>query len=353
MRIHRQADPFKNVKTSGPNLITQMDQLSRLLIGYRGIKTLLVACELDLFRCLGETDGSLPALAKRTGIKSHRLGVILDGLASLGLIRKSARRYRNTVFSRRWLHPESPSSLANTFRYQELLSPAYARLTETVRKGRPKQNLTDLLSQRPDFVGPYIGGMADISKGPAKELARALDLSRARDFLDVGGGPGVYSLTFLSRAPALNCVIMDLPETLRHTRRYVDASPHQRRVALRAGDYHAASFGEDCFDLVLMSHITHDEGPEQNKRLIRKAFSALRSGGQIVIHDFMTAPDRIRPVFSALFSVHMMTFTRWGRTYSVSDYKAWLENAGFLVRRAVAISPKAASATMALIASKG
>lgn len=324
----------------------------RLLAGYRGAKAVFVAVELDVFRALALTDGGVSAVARRVKASRRGVEILLDALAALGFIVKSRGRYRLTAFSRAWLHPDGERSLTNNLRYQELLSPAYAGMTETIRAGRPRQGLPRLLSRRPDFVRDYIRGMADISRRPAAELARALDLSKCSKMLDVGGGPGTFSLACLARAPRLRGTILDLPETLRIARGLIRRTPYARRVELRAGDYHRAAFGRADFDLALLSHVTHDEGVEQNRALLRKACAALKKGGQVVVHDFMTTKDRTGPLFPALFSLHLLSYTDHGRTYSEAEYRDWLAAAGFKAIRRVDICPGASNATAALIAYK-
>ena len=55
----------------------------------------------------------------------------------------------------------------------------------------------------------------------------------------------------------------------------------------------------------------------------------MRNGGQIIIHDFMLNSNLTHPRFAALFSVHMLVYTKKGRVYSVKEYADWLTEAGF------------------------
>ena len=329
-----------------------LETIARLIEGYRGAKAVFVAAELDIFGALGRTDGSAEAVARRVKASRHGVEILLDALCALGCIAKSRGRYRLTPFARTWLHPAGERSLASNMRYQELLSPAYAGMTETIRAGRPRRGLRRLLSGRPDFVREYIRGMADISRRPAAELARALDLSKCSKMLDVGGGPGTFSVACLARQPRLRATILDLPETLRIARRLIRGTRYARRVELRAGDYHRAPFGKEEFDLVLLSQVTHDEGSAQNRALLRKASAALKKGGQLIVHDFMTTRDRTGPLFPALFSLHLLAYTDLGRTYSEAEYREWIASAGFKAARRVDICPEAANATAALVARK-
>lgn len=338
--------------TSANDFRPFLDQLGQLVVGYRGAKALFVAAELDLFSLLDETDGSFAAVARRAAASPRHIMVLLDALAAIGFIRKADGRYSNTDFSRVFLHPSGAHSLANNLRYQEFLSGAYAGLAETARRGKPKEGLGELLSHRPEFVRDYIRGMVDIARGPAQELAESLDLSQAKSMLDVGGGPGIFTLALLKKNKGMKGTILDLPETLVYTRKYIVDSPVAERVSLLAGDYHKAFFGRDEHDLVLLSHVTHDEGESANIELLRKAFISLRSGGRVVIHDFMTNEDGISPAFGALFSVHLMSYTNSGRTYSSVEYHKWLTGAGFASIQQIQICPDQPNGTVAMVAFK-
>ncbi|MGQ0644585.1 MAG: methyltransferase [Elusimicrobiota bacterium] len=329
-----------------------MDKIAGLIMGYRAAKALYLAVEVGLFDALDAAKGNPAAVARRVGVSLRGTSILLEILEALGFLTKKGKRYMHTPVSRRRLCIGGPESAANNLRYQEFLSQAYADLLTTVRRGRPRQDLTSLLSRRPAFVRDYIRGMADISRRPARELAAWLDLSLVENMLDMGGGPGVYSLACIEKKPELKATILDLPETLRHTRKFVKAERRGGHVFFKAGDYHKTPLEPKSYDLILMSHITHDEGPKENAMLIKRAYAALRPGGQVVIHDFMLESGQREPLFAALFSIHLLSYTRSGRTYAESDYREWLAAAGFARPIKRFIAAQSPTPTVALAARK-
>ncbi len=67
-----------------------------------------------------------------------------------------------------------------------------------------------------------------------------------------------------------------------------------------------------------------------NLRLLEKARRALRPDGRIAIHDFVVDDERgDSPLFSALFSVNLLVYTRGGQTYSRREYEDMLTKSGF------------------------
>ncbi|MBI5881773.1 MAG: methyltransferase domain-containing protein [Elusimicrobia bacterium] len=324
----------------------------RLVESGRAARVLTTACGLGVFDALAR--GPLPAVAvaERLGTDARAPGILLDALAGLGFARKRGGRYANSRVSGSFLRSGSPGGVLSNLRYQELLAPAWARLPEIVRTGVPPRSLRRLLAQDPEFSRDYILGMAEIARRPARELAGSLPLSGARDALDVGGGPGAFARALAEQQPGLRVTLLDLPPVLKLARRLLSGCASRRRIELKAGDYHKTPFGHEAFDLVLMSHITHDEGEAGNRRLVTRAFDALRPGGRLVIHDFMLSRDRTRPLYGALFSVHMLVYTRQGRAYGLDEYRRWMREAGFGSIRSFPVCAGLANATRAVVGSR-
>ena len=63
--------------------------------------------------------------------------------------------------------------------------------------------------------------------------------------------------------------------------------------------------------------------------LFSKAFDALNPGGQIVIQDHIMSEDRTTPLAGALFSLNMLVGTRAGDTFTESEIRKWMTDAGF------------------------
>jgi len=328
------------------------DRIGQILLGYRAAKTLFMAAELDLFRLLDHTNDTAERLARKSRASVRAVEILLDALCALGFLQKTKDKYRHTNFSREVLHPDGPRSLAHNLLYQEDLSSSYADLTFTVRNGRPRRNLLDLMRRDPRFVQSYIRGMSEIARRPAQELARSLDLTNVHKMLDVGGGPGSFSAACLERNPGLSATLLDLKETLNVAREFIKNFPHRARLTLKAGNYLKTPLGENTYDLILFSHVTHNESSQDNKNLLRKAYKALRPKGRVVIHDFMVQNHRTAPLFSALFSVHLLTYTESGRAFSEEEYRSWLKETGFRLQQRLVLCPNAPNSSVALVASK-
>lgn len=300
-----------------------------LIMGYRKAKLVSTAAWHDLFTPL-ERPLTSKGLARLRRLDPRAAEIALDGLAAIGLVRKEGGRYRNSPTASRRLVRGRQGYFGSNLKYQELIWDAWGDLRSILRSGRPRRSLSSLLAGSPSFSREYIEAMDDLARGVAAEVSAGVPGLRSGRMLDVGAGPGAYARALMSERPGLCADLLDLPSTLKVTRRVLARFPEfSGRLRLLPGDYRSASFGRNRYDLVLMSHITHDEPPAVNRRLVAKALRALKPGGLLAVHDFVVDETRARPEFGALFSVHMLTYTQGGRTYTASEYQGWMRKAGF------------------------
>jgi len=322
-----------------------------IVTGYRTAKILLVAVYHDLFTLIDGGTNSVGEICQRARLNPRATEILLEALVPLGFLEKTGARYHNSAESERFLVHGKPEYLGNNLKYQEMLWEAWGELREILQYGQTQRPLETLLSDNPGFSQEYILGMHNISQGPARELAEIVPLERAQKMLDVGAGPGTFSLEFLKRYPTMNAYLLDLPGTIEVAESILAHHPESSRVRFITGNYLYTDFGYKRFDLALLSHVTHNESEENNRFLIWKTYRALRPGGFMVVHDFMHN-DAGATKFNGIFSVHMLVYTRHGRVYSVQEYEKWLRHVGFKNIRKVPIAKNAPNPTMAILAQR-
>jgi len=95
------------------------------------------------------------------------------------------------------------------------------------------------------------------------------------------------------------------------------------------GDFHDTDLGTAAHDVVVYSHIAHQEGSVGNIAMFTRIRAALKPGGTLVIGDYVVADDRSGPPFPLIFAAEMLVKSQQGGTWRRSDYRDWLVEAGF------------------------
>ena len=202
-------------------------------------------------------------------------------------------------------------------------------LRETIETGKAV-SLNDL-PEEVDLhdLRDFITAMHNIASVKADELCSKIDIKGARRLLDLAGGPGTYAIACAKANPQLHAVVFDLGHTIILTQEFIKAAGMEDRVTTQAGNCLEDSFGKSVYDVILVSNLLHIYNPANNTKILKKCRNALKDEGQVIIHEFVLDETRTRPQFAALFSLNMLIGTQEGSSYSESEYRAWLEDAGF------------------------
>jgi ubiquinone/menaquinone biosynthesis C-methylase UbiE len=334
------------------NSTDNFQQILQMIMNYRAAKVLFVAAYYDIFSIIKRGKNTVRRVCLALKTVSRPTQILLDTLVCMGFLQKNGDSYNNTSLSENILVKGSPNYIGNNLTYQELLCEAWCDLRNVLKKGKTSRPLEYWLFQHKTFFKEYILAMHNIAEKPAREIAGLLSIKHAKTLLDIGAGPGTYALAFLNKNKSLKAVLIDLPSSIKVARNILSNHPAMPRIEFKNGNYNQISFGTRCFDIILMSHITHNEDAKVNLRLLKKAFSALRPGGLLVLHDFMLDRNKTNPLFDALFSVHMVVSTKMGQTYSIDEYSSWIQEAGFVDLRKYKICKESLNASQVLIATR-
>jgi 16S rRNA G1207 methylase RsmC len=166
--------------------------------------------------------------------------------------------------------------------------------------------------------------VAEVAAGVLR-LAGAGEVS----ILDIGGGSGVYSATWLKINPAARSTQLDWAPINAIARRLLAERGVADRFTCIDGDLHSTDLGTAAHDIVVYSNIAHQEGPEDNLAIFAKIRGALKAGGTLVISDYIVEDDRSGPPYPLMFTAEMLVKSKHGATWRRADYQAWLAKAGF------------------------
>jgi ubiquinone/menaquinone biosynthesis C-methylase UbiE len=170
-----------------------------------------------------------------------------------------------------------------------------------------------------------------MSYPPAQKLGDHLKLEKAKNevrVLDLAAGSGIWGIALAERSPRVRVTAVDWAGMIPTTKRITQKFGVGDRFNYVEGDILEANFGSD-YDIATLGHILHSEGEDRSGRLLAKTFRALKSGGTIVIAEWLVNDDRTKPLPSLMFAVQMLVNTEKGDTFSFNEIKSWLEEAGF------------------------
>ncbi len=303
------------------------EEILELVRSYQGAAVLAAAADLDLFDPLAARPRTALELSRELRCNGRGLTVLLNALAALRLLRKSAETYSLSPGMASVLTANGRHTMLAMVQHQANCLRRWAELARVVKTGRPARVKPSVRGAAGDKAS-FIGAMHNVSAPFAGEVIRAVRPLRFKRLLDLGGGSGTWTIQFLHACPSAHAIIFDLAEVIPMAMRRLSTAGLSRRVNFVAGDFLKDPLPKGV-DLVWVSAIVHQNSREQNRHLFHQTFQALRPGGRIAIRDILMDEGRTRPVAGALFAVNMLVATEGGGTFTFGELSEDLETAGF------------------------
>jgi hypothetical protein len=281
--------------------------------------------KLDVFTIIGKDHLIGEDVAEKLNGDKRGVKTLLNALSAMDFLVKKEDTYANTPLSYTFLSKDSSRYIGHIVKHHHNLIDSWSRLDVAVQSGRSVRHRATHRDkeQRENFLM----GMFNLAMNLAPVLAPKVNLSGRRHLLDLGGGPGTYAIHFCMSNLRLKATVYDLPTTRPFAERTIAKFNLQDRIDFKPVDYLEDEI-EGIYDVTWLSHILHGEGPEDCRKIIGKAVSALEPGGMILIHDFILNNSMDGPLFPALFSLNMLLGTPSGRSYSEKQIKDMLSDAG-------------------------
>ena len=317
-----------------------IQEIVDLASAYYGSAVLFAAIDNDVFARVeaGEFASATEAALPR-GVR-----LLLDACVAEGLLEKNDGVYSNTAAGRMALVPGGPADLTKAIRYNRDVYPAWGRLADFARTGKPVERPEIHLGEDPVRTKAFAASMFGRAMGIGRSVVPMVDLEASVEggeirLLDLAGGPAAYAILLCQENPSLKCVTVDLKAISAEAAGYVERFGLRDRIECRAGDYHADTYEKGAYDAVTIFGALHQESPAQIVDILRRAHDALKPGGRLFVLDMMTDATRTAPKFSALFAVNMALTTENGWVFSDEELKGWMREAGFRPGETRAVPP--------------
>jgi hypothetical protein len=303
--------------------------------GFQAATVILAANRVGIFRALCAGPMACEDLAKYVELDRRAVAAVTDALVCLGALEREGEHLRLPDALRPSLDPASPTAWARALDHQWYVLQRWAKLDTVLETGEP-------IPRQPEDeerLRAFILGMADMARRSAGTLWSAVDLSGFAHLVDVGGGPGELALAALERFPGLSATVFDLPAVLPIAREYAAMRNVGDRIAFKAGD--ALKDRIPACDVALVSSLVHSYGPDGVGKIARHVAAGVRSGGMVVIREFMWDNEaHSGPLSAALFAVNMLSGTPEGRCWTAVELERIFGEAGFASWRSTRLDPR-------------
>ena len=208
----------------------------------------------DLLQISGKTSA---AVARALSSDRRATELLLDSLAAIGLLKKTGARYENRLVASKYLVSGKPGYQGDILRHYHTLWENWSGLDATLQTGMPCKKAHDHEA--------FILGMHNLATQKLKKVLPAINLSGINSLIDIGGGPGTYSIAFAKKK--IKVTLMDLPDTLKIAEKVISKSGMQKNIRLLPGDFTKDEIGNN-YDMVFISHIFHAYSAEACNSLL-------------------------------------------------------------------------------------
>jgi precorrin-6B methylase 2 len=291
--------------------------------------TLFALFEAGVFKVLSSGPKTLEEIHHQIGGDEETLRAACDAAVALKVLSRRDGRYTASESLLDALGREhSPSYLGEWVAFLHALASPLLQMGDAIRTGGTPGALFE------DMTGDNIparrmtAAMDAYARSRGIEIASRLDFSKTRRLLDLGCGPGTYSIAILERNPHIQATLLDLPGPIAEARRLAASRNMADRLEFVAID--ARDYTPDIpFDTILVSNTLHMIGPVGSLELLKRCHDMLTPGGRLIVQAQYLNDDRTSPRWPTLLNLIQRVATPHGRNHAIGETKEWMEEAGF------------------------
>lgn len=310
------------------------DVLDEIAFGLYKAAVVKAAIEVEIFTRIAEGHRTVPALARIGGLTERGARVLLDALCFLGLITKQQNEYNLSPTAESFLVKGKPPYFGDAM-LGDFTWDARGQLSKILRTGKPITPTAFSDALEPMWASVNAPHLVDWERQleSANELWDKIgipaDQMKKLRLLDIGGGPGLFSLALLKKHSSNRVTMIDRPMVISYAKQIAEAMGVESQVTLVAQDPLNHEAKAQSFDLVVFNNVTQYLSTEQNLGLFRKSYEALVEGGRLILHAPVADEDRKGPGEVPLMGVEMLFFSAEGDIYTYAEYRSMLETAGY------------------------
>ena len=315
------------------------------MAGFAYSQVLAACVRLDLFDRLAEGPQTLDRLAARLELTPDAADRLLAAAVALRLVeRRSGGRFGLGVLGAPLV---GNAGIAAMVEHHALLYADLADPVALLRGAAPPSRLArywpyagaaDPSAVSGEQAASYSDLMAASQPLVAGEILDAVDMTRHRCLLDVGGGDGSFLVAAAARAPGLELMLFDLPAVAERAARRFAAGGLQPRARAIGGNFVADALPTGA-DIATLIRVLHDHDDARVATVLRAAYRALAKGGTLVVAEPMAETPGAESMGDAYFGFYLLAMGR-GKPRTAERLIAFVRDAGFVeVRRLATAQP--------------
>ncbi|WP_338873387.1 class I SAM-dependent methyltransferase [Spirosoma sp. SC4-14] len=297
-------------------------------------KAVLEAADKGVFEATSDAPQTLDNLTCSLNLNRKALGELMGLLTAMGYF-----TYRNELFSltpmaRRFMLKNDPMSVYGMMIFNNRVVWDWMNhLGDYLQTGQGIQYHDTLSANQWHY---YQEAMAAATTTEAREFGRRAPVPKsATRMLDIGGSHGQHSVALCRKLPALTATILDLPQAIEQAAPLLAQQGMGNRIIHQPGNALNDDFGQNEFDIVLLSSLAHHFTSEQNQLVTQKVAQALRPGGVFIVNEFIRPQLGAKPDLVGSSTDLFYGLSSTAGNYSVKEIQHWQQLAGLTSHKVV------------------
>ena len=303
-------------------------RLQNLSYAHKQSGTLRAALELGLFTAVSEGATSVGEIAAALGLSDLDAERLVVACAALDLLEKDGDTHRNAPDVERFLVKGKPTYIGPWLIFNGWDFERWKDLAGILRSSSPPKVLGLYESLSDEMAREYHEATYAVGLGAGMLFARDVDLCERSLVLDLGGGSGAYCIAAVQRYPHLKAIVFDFAPVCRVAQEFIARWGMEDRISTHAGDFTSDPLPTGADVMILASNLPQYDG-KMLEAVLRKAYRALRPGGELHVVGETLDDEKRGPLGPALWGLHEALFGSAGRAHSEAEVRGYLERAGF------------------------
>jgi SAM-dependent methyltransferase len=146
--------------------------------------------------------------------------------------------------------------------------------------------------------------------------------------IDMGGACGGMLLGMKEEKMFKQGFVCDLPKVRNIAEKRIGESPFKTELRFIECNFLQNNFPQGA-DLITFAHVFHDWREKVVRKLIDKAYRALKTDGYILVVEYYLDEDRLGPYPACQQNYFVWLDSSGGKQYTGNEIAKWLAEAGF------------------------